>query len=111
MANSGYKYVSKITDKYIKWTAVYLLTNEKSLLLFVSSTIVPFGDRIVRWRADKGSDYTGEEFRQYCLETDIIQEYVATNTPEQIRVFECVGRPLCEMIRCMLADSVFPSSM
>ena len=47
-----YKYVSKITDEYTKWTAVYLLTNNnqalKSLHLFVGSTVIPFGGRIVR---------------------------------------------------------------
>ena len=81
----------------------------KSLQLFVS-TVIPFGGRIVRWRADKGGEYTGEEFRQYCLETDIIQEFAA-NTPQQIGVSERVGRTLCAMVRCMLADSGFPSSL
>ena len=67
VAIGGYKYVSKITDEYAKWTAVYLLTNKnqalKSHQLFFGSTVIPFGSRIVRWRADKGGKYTGEEFR------------------------------------------------
>ena len=81
VAIGGYKYVSKITDEYTKWTTVYLLTNKKqaleSLQLFVGltvipfggSTVLPFGGRIVRWRAGKGGEYTVEKFRQYCLET------------------------------------------
>ena len=64
VATGGYKYVSKITNEYTKWTAVYFLTNKnqacKSLLLFVGSTVIPFGGLIVRWRADKGDEYTGE---------------------------------------------------
>ena len=92
---SGYKYVSNITDEYTKWTAVYLLTNKnqalKSLRIFVGSTVIPFGGRIVCWRVDKGGEYTGEELQQYCLETGIIQEFVATNTPQQIGVSECAG--------------------
>ena len=64
VATGGYKYVSKITDEDTKWTAVYLLTNKnqapKSLLLFVGSTVISFGGLIVRWRADKGDEYTGE---------------------------------------------------
>ena len=111
----GYKYVSKITDEYTKWTAVYLLTNKnqalKSLELFVGSMVIPFGGRIVRWRADKGGEYTGDEFRQYCLEKGIIQEFAATNTPQQSGVSDRVGRPLYAMVRCMLADSGFLSSM
>ena len=76
VAIGSYKYVSKITDEYTKWTAIYLLTNKnqalKSLELFVGSTVIPFDGRIVRWRADKGGEYTREGFRQYCLETCII---------------------------------------
>ena len=73
--------------------------------------VIPFGGRIVRWRADKGGEYTREKFRQYCLETGIIQEAAATNTPQHIDVFENVERTLCAMVRCILADSGFPSSM
>ena len=91
----------------------YLLTNKNQALqllqLFVGSTVIPFGCDIVRWRADKGGEYTGGEFRQYCLAIGIIQEFAATNTPQQIGVFERVGRTLCIMLRCMLADSGFPS--
>ena len=72
----GYKYTSKITNEYIKWTAVYLLTKKNQplqlLQLFVGLAAIPFGGRIACWRADKGGEYTGEEFRQYCLETGII---------------------------------------
>ena len=96
VAIGDYKYVSKITDEYTKRTAFYLLTNKKQALqplqMFVDSTVIPFGDRIVRWRADKGGEYTGEEFRQYSLETSIIQEFAVCNTLQQIGVSERVGR-------------------
>ena len=59
----------------------------------------------------KGGEYTGEEFRQYCLETDVTQEFSAINTLQQIGVSERVGRTLCAMVRYMLADSGFPSFM
>ena len=76
VAISEYTYVSKVTDEYTKWTAVYLLANKnealQSLQLFVGSTAIPFGGRIVRWRADKGDEYTGEEFRRYYFETGIV---------------------------------------
>ena len=83
----------------------------QSLQLFVGSSAIPFGGRTVRWRADNGGEHTGEEFRQYCLESGIIHEFAATNTPQQIGVSERMGRTLCAMVRCMLADSDFPSSM
>ena len=56
----GYDYVSKITDQFTKWTAVYLLCIKNqalaSLQLFVTSTFIPFCSRIVTWRADKGGE-------------------------------------------------------
>ena len=115
VAIGDYKYFSKITDKYTKWTALYLLTRKNQALqllqLFVGSTAILFGSHIVRWRADKSGEYTGEEVRQYCLETGIIQEFAATNTPQQIGVSKREGRTLCAMVRYMLANSDFPSSI
>ena len=76
-ARGGYEYVSKITDQFTKWTAVYLLCSKDealaSLQLFVTSTAIPFGSRIVTWRADKGDEYTGEDFKECCQETGITQ--------------------------------------
>ena len=108
-ARGGYEYVSKITDQFTKWTAVYLLCTKNlalaSLQLFVTSTGVPFGSRIVIWRADKGGEYTGEDFKAYCQETGITQQFAATNAPQQISVLERVGQTLCAMIQCMRANS------
>ena len=108
VAIGGYKYASKITDEYTKWTAVYLLTSKnqalQSLQLLVDSTAIPFGSRLVRWRADKGGEYTGKTFRRYCLETGIIQEFATTIMPKKIGVSERVGRNLCAMVRCMLSQ-------
>ena len=74
-ARGGYEYVSKITDQLTKWTAVYLLCTIDqalaSLQLFVTSTVIPFGSRIVTWRADKSGEYTGKDFKAYCQETGI----------------------------------------
>ena len=71
--HGGYEYVSKITDRFTKWTAVYLLCTRNQVLallqLFVTSTVIPFGSRIVPWRADKGGGYTDEDFKAYCQET------------------------------------------
>ena len=59
----GYKYVSKVTDEFTKWTAVYFLTSKNqallSLQLLIGSTVIHFGGCIVCWRAEKGGEYTG----------------------------------------------------
>ena len=41
----------------------------------------------------------GDEFKAYCRETGITQEFAATNTLQQIGVSERVGRTLCGMVR------------
>ena len=114
VAIGGCKYFSKVTDECTKWTAVYFFTNKNQALqpvqVFVGSAVTLFGSRIVCWRADKGGELTGEEFRQYYLETGIIQEIAATNTYQQIGVSRRVGMTLCAMVWCMLPDSGFPSS-
>ena len=52
-ARGGYEYVKKITDQFTKWTAVYLLCTKDQALallqLFVTSTVIPFGSRIITW--------------------------------------------------------------
>ena len=79
--------------------------------LFVISTVVPCGGRVIRWRADKGEEYTSEAFKEYCLETDITQEFATTNTPQQNDVSERFGRTLCGMVCCLLVDSGFPPKL
>ena len=114
-AHGGHKYVSKITDHFSRWNAVYLLCSKDqalaSLQAYVTSTGIPFSSRIVRFRADKGGEYTGKDFQAYCLETGIKQEFAATNTPQQIGVSERVGRTLCAMVRCLLVDSGLPPNL
>ena len=111
-ARGDYEYVSKIIDQFTKWTAVYLLcTKDQALVsqqLFVASIIISFESRIVTWRADKGGEYTGEDFKAYCQETDTTQQFAATNTPQQIGVSERIGRTLCAMVWCMRVDSGLP---
>ena len=66
VALGGYKYVSKIIDEYINWTAVDVLTNKnqdfQSLQLIVDSTSILFGCRFFRWCADKGDENAREKF-------------------------------------------------
>ena len=69
-AHGGYKFVSKITGQFTKWTAVYFLCSKGQALaplqLFVTSTVIPLGKHIIRWRADKGGKFTGDKFKAYC---------------------------------------------
>ena len=99
-AYGDFKYVSKTTDQFTRWTAVYLLDNKNcafdTYCLLAISTAIPCGGRVIRWRADKGGEYTSEAFKPYCLETGTTQEFAATNTPQQNGMSERVGRTLVQ---------------
>ena len=107
-----YKRAGKSADQFTKWTAIYLLCIKgqtlASLQLLITSTVIPFGSRIVTWRADKGGEYTGKNFKAYCQETGVTQQFPSTNTPQRIGVSERVERKLCAMVRCMHVDSGLP---
>ena len=93
-AHGGYKFVSKMTGQFTKWTAVHLLCSKDqaraSLQLFVTSTVIPLNKGTIRWRVDKGGEFAGDEFKDYCLGTGSTQEFAATNTPQQLGVSEHV---------------------
>ena len=107
------QYVSKFIDQFAKWTVVYLLCTKdqapESLQLFVTSTVIPFGSRIVTWRADTVGEYTGEDLKAYCQETGITQQLAATNTPQQTGISERVGRTVYAMVRYMHVENGLPS--
>ena len=60
--------------------------------------MIPLGKRIIRWRADKRREFTGDEFKAYYLEIGITREFAASNTLQQIDVSERVGRTFCGMV-------------
>ena len=94
---------------------VYLLENISCAFdlfrLFVPSTVIACGGRVIRWRANKGGEYTSEAFKQDCLETGITQEFTATNTPQKNGVSARVGWTLCSMVRCIPVDSELPRKL
>ena len=69
-ALGGCKYVSKITDEHIRWTEIYLLKSKDSafhaLQSFVQSMVIPSGVRVERLGADKGGEFIGNDFKDYC---------------------------------------------
>ena len=79
--------------------------------MFVTSSVIPCGSQVIRWRANKGEEYTSEALKQYCLETVITQEFAATNIPHQNGMSERVDRTLCSVVRCLLVDSGLPPKL
>ena len=57
----GFEHVSNITEEYTKWTEVPLIQTkreaEDTIQVYVKSLAAPLGYRIVRLRADRGTEY------------------------------------------------------
>ena len=71
--------------------------------------VIPSGVRVERLGADKGGEFVGNDFKDYCTQTGVLLEYASTNTPQQVGISERVGGTLAAMVRCMLADSGLPT--
>lgn len=87
-ALGGFFLVGKCVDQQTRWKQVFLMKSKKdaiyTLRLFVQALVIPTGLRLERLRTDKGGQFTGGEYRQYCLDIGVKQEIAAVNTPQQI---------------------------
>ena len=70
--------------------------------------MIPSGSRVERLRADKDGEYINNKYKGYVFQTGVSLEYANTNTLQQIRISERVGRTLVAMVRCLLTDSGLP---
>ena len=55
-----------------------------ALELFNKPLVVPQRTRLIRLRADKGTEFTSSEFRQICLDIGVKIEFASPNKPQQI---------------------------
>ena len=108
----GLRYASKFTDEKIRWKENLLLKSKadasESLLLFAQGVVAPLGYRIQPCRAGRGSEYTGEGFWSYFLQTAINLEFAATNELQQVGASDRQGRTLAAKTQCLLVDSGLP---
>ena len=88
----GNSYVVKFTDHHTRLKSVYFLSKKNeaidALINYTQDVVIPSGHRLQRLRSDRGGEYTGLEYREYCLQTRIKQEFAATNTPQQSDISE-----------------------
>ena len=112
VAKGGYMYVSKFTDELTRYKAFYLIRSKTeaidTLVRFVEDLAIPYGRRVVRLRSDGGGEYRAGYFQKYCKQTGIIQEFTATNTPQQNGISERDGRTIMEVTRCLLQGANLP---
>jgi hypothetical protein len=61
-----------------------------------------------RLRTDNGAEYTSRQFKDYCRDSKIKQEFTVPETPQQNRVAERFNRTLVEMGRSLLIQAKLP---
>ena len=111
-ALDGSRYISKFTDHNTRFKAVYTVHSKdqafETLNYFIQDYVIPQGLRIQRLRCDKGGEYMAHYYQDFCKETGIVQEFAATNTPQQNGISERDGRTILNMTRCLLVDTGLP---
>ena len=111
-ALGGYLYATKFVDQHTKWKEIFLIKTKTqtidALELFNKALVVPQRTRLIRLRADKGTEFTSSEFRQYCLDIGVKLQFASTNTPQQIASNKRAGRTIAGIVRHLLADSSLP---
>lgn len=70
-ALGSFKYVSKISGQYTKWTATYLLKSKGDVISIFQSLVqyLVFSDSscIEHLKADEGGGYGNKDFKDNCL--------------------------------------------
>ncbi len=61
-----------------------------------------------RLRTDNGAEYTSKQFKDYCKDSKIKQEFTVPETPQQNGVAERFNRTLVEMGRSLLIQAKLP---
>ena len=57
--------------------------------------VIPNNTCLIRLRADKDTEFTSSEFRQYCHDIGVSLEFASPNTPQQIGSNERAERTIC----------------
>ena len=70
--------------------------------------VIPNNTRLIRLRADKSTEFTSSEFRQYCHDIGVSLEFASPNIPQQIGSDERAGRTIAGVVRYLLVDSGLP---
>ena len=93
--------------------SVYSLSKKNeaidALINYTQDVVIPSGHRLQRLRSDRGGEYTGLEYREYCLRTGIKKEFASTDTPQQNGLSEREWASLWNMTRCFLAEAGVPN--
>ncbi|KAG6520427.1 hypothetical protein ZIOFF_017482 [Zingiber officinale] len=111
---NNYKYFLLFVDDYTRMMWVYIL-NQKSeafpkFLEFKRLVENQCGRKIKILRTDRGGEFIGNAFMDYCKEKGIQRQLTVRYSPQQNGVAERKNRTIVEMARSMMAGKGLPKS-
>lgn len=111
----GSQYFVTFTDDFSRriWAFPMRLKSEtfQCFRRFKVLAEVQCGERLAVLRCDRGGEFRGFEFSQFCMNEGIDLQFTPPRTPEYNGVAERLNRTLEERVSCMLADRKAPHAM
>lgn len=111
----GAKYFITFTDVATDYTEVYTLKLKSDALeiikRFMEKCKVIFGTYPMKYRADRGGEFTANELQNFLSSKGISLEYTVPQTPQQNGISERKNRTLVESIRTILSAKNLPQRL
>lgn len=93
-------YLLKTKDKALSKFKIYLTEVENKL-----------DRKVVKFRSDRGGEYTSREFIEFCESKGIKTITTAPYTPQQNGIAERKNKTLIEMVNSMIIASASPKNL
>lgn len=108
-SHSGYRYALQAIDRRTRmsWTGYLRSKNEAAAAMakILDNELGRLNRHCARLHADRGGEFTGNDWKQLCQERRIRATYAATGTPEHNGLAERTHRTTVETARALLIDA------
>lgn len=109
---AGYRYWITFIDDHSRYKEVTLLKHKSDAFQafkdFVAGSERKLGTKVKELRDDKGGEYMGNDFTNWCKELGIARQHTVKATPQQNGVSERLNRTLAEGVIAMLNQARLP---
>lgn len=109
---AGNNYFMLIVDDFSRWMWIYVIKAKDQVyhmfLKFKAEAENMCGERIKRFRTDRGGEFLSNALKQFCEEAGIVRELTAPYSPQQNGVVERRNRTVMSMARSLLKSMNVP---
>jgi len=112
MSNSKKRYLICFIDDFSRKTWAYFLVEKSKALVtfkYFKKSIEKEMDAYIKClHADRGGEFTSQDFNDFCKENGIKRQLTAAYTPQQNRVIERKNRTIMNLVWSMLLEKKIP---